>query len=185
MRATIVVVLAVLLTGCFAGCAAEVHQRSQDLQLAAVIQYSVEMKQYHGIVTDFIRTQKETELDAALQASLAMNADATGNVPIAKAMERVQAWKQKRADFAANMARFDSQFQERQNMAARIIRLGEKTSEVLNSYTWLETWLRGLVVREPEIAALTRTATDLLPAPTLAVPALGPAPEPATAAPSP
>jgi hypothetical protein len=133
-----------------AGCAPEVLQRSQQLQLAAMRQYRDEMVAYHAKASAQLLAEKRARLDEALEASLSQAADAEGRVALAAVMERVQKRAALEDEVRAGLARLDGEFLARQAALDRAIELGEETLDLVADYGRLAALVRGLFVREPE-----------------------------------
>ena len=153
-RAQAVIVLAVAVAVLAAGCSPAAVQRSQQLQLAAMVQYRSEMAAYHERVKAQFETDKQRELNEALEASLRQNADAKGHVPVATAMEKVKKRQAKETEFHANLARLDQQFAERQAAIGRAIDLAQQTLGIIQDYSRLGSLVRSLFVREAEASQI-------------------------------
>ena len=142
-----------------AGCAPEVLQRSQQMQLEVMRQYRDEMAAYHAKAGAQLLAEKRARLDEALEASLSQVADAEGRVALAAVMERVQKRAALEDEVRANLARLDGEFGQRQVAFNRAIELGEETLDLVAEYGRLAALVRGLFVREPEAErALTEYA---------------------------
>ena len=141
---------AVAAIGAAAGCAPEVLQRSQHLQLAAMRQYRDEMAAYHAKASAQLLAEKQSRLDEALEASLSQAADAGGRVALDAVMERVRKRAVLEDEVRANLARLDGQFLQRQAAFNRAIELGEETLDLVAEYGRLAALVRSLFVREPE-----------------------------------
>ncbi|MBM4018430.1 MAG: hypothetical protein FJ288_08920, partial [Planctomycetes bacterium] len=114
------------------GCAAPAAvQRSQRLQLDAMVQYQGEMAAYHEKVKTQLAADKRRELDAALAASLAQSAGADGRLDAAAAMEKVRKRLALEDEFRASLARLDGQFSQRQAAIGRAIELARGTLDLL------------------------------------------------------
>jgi hypothetical protein len=134
-----------------AGCGTPAAvERSQRLQLAAMVQYRDEMAAYHEKVKAQLAAEKRSQLDGALAASLAQSADAEGRVPAAAAAEKLAKRLALEDEFRANLARLDAQFSERQAAIGRAIELADRTLGVMTEYGRLAALLRSLFVREIE-----------------------------------
>lgn len=134
-----------------AGCSAPAAvERSQQLQLAAMIQYRDQMATYHEKAKAQLAAEKRAQLDAALAASLAQDADAEGRVPLSAATEKLAKRLALEDEFRANLARLDSEFNERQAAISRAIELAEDTLGLLAEYNRLASLLRSLFVKELE-----------------------------------
>ena len=151
---TAVVAIGVVLTALAGGCAPEAVERSQKLQLAAMVQYRDEMAAYHALVKTQLEADKQRELDTALEASLRQDADAEGHVPVATTMEKVQKRRAKEAEFQASLARLDQQFEERQVEIGRAIELAEQTLGLIQDYSRLGSLIRSLFVKEAEASQI-------------------------------
>jgi hypothetical protein len=136
--------------GAAAGCAPEVLQRSQQLQLAAMRQYRDEMAAYHAKASAQLLAEKRSRLDEAIEASLSQAADSEGRVALAAVMERVRKRAALEDEVRANLARLDGQFLQRQAAFGRAIELGEEALDLVAEYGRLAALVRGLFVREPE-----------------------------------
>ena len=145
---TVVVLAAV---AALAGCGTpEALQRSQRLQLEAMVQYRGEMAAYHEKVKVQLAADKRAELDAALAASLAQAADAEGRVPLAAAAEKVQKRLALEDEFRTNLAHLDAEFAQRQAAIGRAIELARDTIDLVADYSRLGALVRSLFVREIE-----------------------------------
>jgi hypothetical protein len=133
-----------------AGCAPQVLQRSQQIQLEAMRQYRDEMAAYHAKAGAQLLAEKRSRLDEAIEASLSQAADAEGRVALAAVMERVRKRAALEDEVRANLARLDDEFQARQAAFGRAIQLGEETLDLVAEYGRLAALLRSLFVREPE-----------------------------------
>lgn len=147
VAAALVVLVATLAAGCGAPAVVE---RSQQLQLAAMRQYSQEMAAYHEKVKAQLAKEKRGQLDAALAASLAQAADADGRVLVTAAVEKAARRTALEDEFRANLARLDGEFAQRQAAIGRAIELAEDTLGVLAEYGRLAAFVRNLFVREVE-----------------------------------
>ena len=142
---------ATLLVLAVAGCGTPpALERSQRLQLAAMVQYRDEMASYHGKVTAQLAEEKRAQLDAALAASLAQSADAEGQVAVATAIERFAKRVALEDEYRAALARLDEEFAQRQTAIGRAIELAEDTLDLVTEYGRLASLLRNLFVRETE-----------------------------------
>ena len=139
------------------GCATQVLEQSQRLQLAAMRQYRGEMAAYHEKVKAYMCAEKRDQLDAALAASLAQAADGQGRVPVSTAMEKVQKRDALQEEFQGNVARLDAEFAERQAAMDRAIDLAEETLDLVSAYDRLGVIVRSLFVREAEAEELVRS----------------------------
>jgi hypothetical protein len=146
-RSAVITLVALLAAGCGAPAAVE---RSQRLQLEAMVQYRDQMAAYHGKVATQLLADKLAELDQAHAASLAQAADADGRVPVAVALEKHQKRATLEATFRANLARLDEEFAQRQAAIGRAIDLAQDTLGLLADYSRLGELLRSLFVREVE-----------------------------------
>jgi hypothetical protein len=155
----IYILVAALLAGvAAAGCGTPAAiERSQQLQLAAMVQYRDEMAAYHEKVKAQLAADKRHELDLALAASLTQSADAEGRVTAAVAAEKVAKRLALEDEFRANLARLDSQFAERQAAIGRAIDLAHGTLDLLANYGRLGTLVRSLFVREAETQEIVKT----------------------------
>ena len=152
------IVMAALPAVLAAGCAApEPLLRSQQLQVAAMMQYRDEMAAYHGKVAAQLAAEKRNQLDAALAASLAQAADAEGRVPLPAAVEKLSKRLALEDEFRAGLARLDGEFAQRQEAIGRAIELGEETLQLMTEYGRLAALLRSLFVRELDAADLVQT----------------------------
>jgi multidrug efflux pump subunit AcrA (membrane-fusion protein) len=134
-----------------AGCTAPVAvERSQRLQLEAMVQYRDEMAAYHDKVKTQLAADKRTELDSALAASLAQSADGGGRVDVATALEKVRKRLDLEEQFRASLARLDGEFLERQAAIGRAIELARGTLDLLADYSRMGTLIRSLFTREVE-----------------------------------
>ena len=150
--------VAVLAAATAAGCGAPAAvQRSQELQLAAMVQYRDEMAAYHEKVKVQLADEKRRELDGALAASLAQAADAEGRVPLAAATEKVAKRLALEDEFRRNLARLDTQFAQRQADIGRAIDLARGTLDLLTQYGRLGSLVRSLFVRETETQDVVNT----------------------------
>ena len=150
--------LALLAAVAVAGCGAPAAvQRSQELQLAAMVQYRDEMAAYHEKVKAQLADEKRRELDGALAASLAQAADAEGRVPLAAATEKVAKRLGLEDEFRRNLARLDGQFAQRQADIGRAIDLARGTLDLLTQYGRLASLVRSLFVRETEAQDVVNT----------------------------
>ena len=150
--------LALLAAVAVAGCGAPAAvQRSQELQLAAMVQYRDEMAAYHEKVKAQLADEKRRELDGALAASLAQAADAEGRVPLAAATEKVAKRLGLEDEFRRNLARLDGQFAQRQADIGRAIGLARGTLDLLTQYGRLASLVRSLFVRETEAQDVVNT----------------------------
>jgi hypothetical protein len=141
-----------------AGCGAPaVVERSQRLQLDALVQYRDQMAAYHERVKDQLLAQKTAELDQAHAASLAQAADVQGNVSVTVALEKHRKRAALEAEFRTNLARLDREFQERQVAAGRAIQLAQGTLSLLTEYGRLGSVVRSLFVREIDGEQLVNT----------------------------
>jgi hypothetical protein len=148
MLAAALVAAAIL---CPAGCTVPAAvERSQRLQLEAVVQYRDEMAAYHEKVKARLAEDKRAELDAALAASLAQAADAEGRVGTAAALEKVRKRLELEDQFRASLAHLDGEFQQRQAAVDRAIDLARGTLDLLADYSRLGTLIRSLFTREVE-----------------------------------
>jgi hypothetical protein len=139
--------LALAVTGCGAPAALE---RSQQLQLAAMVQYRDEMAAYHEKVTAQLAEEKRAQLDAALAASLTQSADVEGRIDVATAVETLAKRIALEDEYRAALARLDSEFAQRQAAIGRAIELAEDTLDLVTEYGRLASLLRNLFVREAE-----------------------------------
>jgi len=143
--------LALAAVAALAGCGTpEALQRSQQLQLEAMVQYRGEMAAYHEKVKAQLAADKRAELDAALGASLAQAADAEGRIPLAVTAEKVQKRLALEDEFRANLARLDGEFAQRQAAIGRAIELARDTLDLVADYSRLGALVRSLFVREIE-----------------------------------
>jgi len=134
-----------------AGCGTpDAIQRSQRLQLDAMVQYRGEMAAYHEKVKDRLVADKRRELDAALAVSLAQAADPTGKVTVAAAVEKMNKRQSLEQEFLANVARLDGEFAQRQAAIDRAIELARGTLALINDYSRLGSAVKNLFVREVE-----------------------------------
>ena len=140
-------VLAALAAGCGTPPALE---RSQRLQLAAMVQYRDEMAAYHAKVAAQLAAEKRAQLDTALAASLAQSADADGRVAVAAAIEKAAKRLALEDAFRANLSRLDQEFAQRQAAIGRAIELAEDTLDLVAEYGRLASLLQNLFVREAE-----------------------------------
>ncbi len=142
---------ATLLALVAAGCGTPaVLQRSQRLQLAAMVQYRGEMAAYHEKVTAQLASEKRAQLDAAMAASLARSADAEGQVAVATAIETFAKRAALEDEYRAALARLDGEFAQRQAAIGRAIELAGDTLDLVAEYGRLASLLRSLFVREAE-----------------------------------
>jgi len=138
------------------GCAApDAIQRSQRLQLDAMVQYRAEMAAYHEKATARMVADKRHELDAAMAASLAQAADPAGKVSVVTAMAKVSRRQSLEQEFLANVTRLDGEFGQRQAAIDRAIELARGTLALINDYSRLGSAVKNLFVRDVE-------ANDLL-----------------------
>ena len=157
IRLSHVVLLAAtgLLALAAAGCGApDAIQRSQRLQLDAMVQYRTEMAAYHEKVKARLVDDKRRELDAALAATLKEAADAAGKVPVTIVADKVSKRQALEQDFLANVARLDGEFQQRQAAIDRAIELARGSLALINNYSQLGAAVRNLFVREVESTTL-------------------------------
>jgi hypothetical protein len=145
-----------------AGCGAPAAvERSQQLQLEAMVQYRDEMAAYHEKAKARLLADNRGELDTALAASLAQAADAEGRVPLAAAVEKVQKRLALEDEFRASLARLDGEFAQRQAAIGRAIELARDTLDLLADYSRLGTLVKSLFVREIEAqGAVTAYETE-------------------------
>jgi hypothetical protein len=147
----ITLVAAAACTGCSLPPALE---RSQQLQLDAMMQYRDEMASSHEKVRAQMLSEKLADLDAALAASMAQATNAQGQVPATVALAR----HEKRADlektYRANLDRLDAQFRMRQDNIDRAIQLGQATLRVLSDYNRFGSVVRSLFVRDVDTQQL-------------------------------
>lgn len=156
-RITLVLLAAVVLA-LAAGCGAPAAvQKSQELQLAAMVQYRDEMAAYHEKVKTQLAAEKHGQLDAALAASLAQAADADGRVPVAAALEKTAKRLALEEEFRTKLARLDGEFDQRQAAIGRAIDLARDTAALIAEYGRLAALVRSLFVRETEADALVNT----------------------------
>lgn len=142
---------AMLLVLAAAGCGTPpALERSQRLQLAAMVQYRDEMAAYHEKVTAQLAEEKRVQLDTALAASLAQSADAEGQVAVATAIEKFAKRVALEDAYHAALARLDGEFAQRQAAIRRAIELAEDTLDLVTEYGRLASLLRSLFVREAE-----------------------------------
>jgi hypothetical protein len=142
---------AVALSALAAGCnVPDAIQRSQRLQLDAMVQYRTEMAAYHEKVKTRLVADKRRELDVALAASLAQAADAAGKVPVAVVTEKVSKRQSLEQEFLANVARLDGEFAQRQAAIDRAIDLAKGSLALINNYSQLGAAVKNLFVREVE-----------------------------------
>jgi hypothetical protein len=153
-RVLALALLAAMAAGCGAPAAVE---RSQQLQLAAMVQYRDEMAAYHEKVKAQLAAEKRRELDGALAASLAQSADAEGRVAAAAAVEKVAKRLALEDEFRGNLARLDGQFAQRQAAIGRAIDLARGTLDLLAEYGRLAALVRSLFVREVEAQEIVNT----------------------------
>jgi hypothetical protein len=138
-----------------AGCGTpDALQRSQRLQLDAMVQYRTEMAAYHEKVKTRLVADKRRELDAALTASLTQAADAAGKVAVTVVADKVGKRQSLEQEFLANLARLDGEFQQRQAAIDRAIDLARGSLALINNYSQLGTAVRNLFVREVESTTL-------------------------------
>jgi hypothetical protein len=138
-----------------AGCGAPAAmERSQRLQLDAMVQYRDQMALYHQKVRSQLLAQKTAELDQAHAASLAQVADADGKVPVAVALEKYRKRAELEATFQTNVARLDREFGERQEAIGRAIDLAQGTLGLLADYSRLGSVVRSLFVKDIETKEL-------------------------------
>jgi len=149
-----VMLTAIAAGGCGAPAAVE---RSQRLQLAAMVQYRDEMAAYHGKVKAQLAGEKRSQLDAALAASLAQSADAEGRVSVAAAQEKVAKRLALEDEFRAEVGRLDREFAQRQEAIGRAIELARDTIDLLAEYGRLAALVRSLFVREVEAGEIVHT----------------------------
>lgn len=152
-RFTKTLVSAVLLAtvATVAGCGTPAAlERSQKLQLDAMVQYRDQMASYHEKVKGQLLADKQRELDTALAASLAQSADAEGRVPVATALEKARKRTALEEAFRGNLARLDGEFGQRQVAIGRAIDLAQGTLGLISDYSRLGALLRSLFVREIE-----------------------------------
>jgi len=135
---------------CVAGCAPQVLEQCQRLQLTAMRQYRDEMATYHAKASAQLLAEKRSRLDEAIEASLSQAADSEGRVALAAVMERVRKRAALEDEVRANLARLDGQFLLRQAAFGRAIELGEEALDLVAEYGRLAALVRGLFVREPE-----------------------------------
>jgi hypothetical protein len=147
----------VLAQGCTAPAAME---RSQQLQLDAMVQYRDQMALYHQKVRNQLLAQKTAELDQAHAASLAQAADAEGKVTVAVALEKERKRAALEATFQTNLARLDREFNERQVAIDRAIQLGQGSLQLLTDYSRLGSVVRSLFVKDIETKELVDTYTS-------------------------
>ena len=141
-----------------AGCGTPAAlERSEQLQLAAMVQYRDEMAAYHEKIKVQLAADKREELDTALAASLAQAADAEGHVPVVAALEKVQKRLALEDQFRANLARLDGEFAQRQAAIGRAIDLAQSTLGLIGDYSRLGSLVRSLFVREIETKQLVTT----------------------------
>jgi len=134
-----------------AGCGAPAAlERSQKLQLAAMVQYRHEMAAYHEKVRAQLAEEKRAQLDAALSASLVQSADAEGRIDVATAIETFTKRLALEDEYRAALARLDAQFAQRQAAIGRAIELAQDTLDLVTEYGRLASLLRSLFVREVE-----------------------------------
>jgi transcription initiation factor TFIIIB Brf1 subunit/transcription initiation factor TFIIB len=146
--------LGLILVAIAGGCAPEAVERSQKLQLAAMIQYRNEMAAYHEQMKTQLEEDKQREFDKALEASLRQGADAEGHVAVATAMEKIQKRHAKEAEFQVSLARLDRQFEERQAEIGRAIELAQETLGLIQDYSRLGSLIRSLFVKEAEASQI-------------------------------
>jgi hypothetical protein len=143
------------------GCSAPpALERSQQLQLDAIVQYRDQMALYHQKVRGQLLVQKTAELDQAHAASLAQAADAEGKVPVTVALEKHRKRAELEATFQANLARLDREFNERQVAIDRAIQLGQGSLDLLTNYNRLGSVVRSLFVKDIEAKELVDTYTS-------------------------
>lgn len=148
---------AMALTG---GCAPAAIERSQRLQVAAMVQYRDEMAAYHEKTRSRFLTDKQRELDAALEASLHQSADGDSRVTVAVAMEKLQKRERLEQTFRENLRGLDDQFAQRRAAISRAIELGRATLGLLEDYSRLGALVRSLFVREIEADQLVGSYGD-------------------------
>ena len=136
------------------GCAPAAIERSQRLQVAAMVQYRDEMVAYHEQMRSRLLADKQRELGAALEASLRQSADGDGRVTVAVAMEKLQKREQLEQTFRENLEGLDGQFAQRQAAIGRAIELGRATLGLIEDYSRLGILVRSLFVREVEAKEL-------------------------------
>ena len=132
------------------GCAPQVLERCQRLQLAAMRQYRDEMAAYHAKASVQLLAEKRARLDVAVEVSLSQAADAEGRVPLATVMEKVRKRATLEDEVRANLAHLNAEFGQRQAAFSRAIELGEEALDLVAEYGRLAALVRSLFVREPE-----------------------------------
>lgn len=123
-------------------------ERSQRLQLTAMVQYRDQMASYHEKMKALLMAEKRSQLDTALSASLAQSADGEGRVALSTIAEKVAKRLALEDDFRASLARLDGEFDQRQAAVGRAIDLANDTLDLLADYNRLSASLRNLFVRE-------------------------------------
>jgi hypothetical protein len=134
--ASLVMVLCLALQACLlTGCnAPDALKSSQALQLAGFQQYVGEMDNYHAQVLSQMLRDKGEEVRIARDFSIKLATDPNGNIPAAVAIEKADKANALLEEFRGNLAGLNAQFQQRQELARRVIKLGERSLGVLTTY---------------------------------------------------
>ncbi len=154
-----------------AGCANPAIEQAERLQLAGLEQYRAEMQTYHTKSLATIRALNLEKLDAAFTDSVRLAAvpppdpaaeGAEPMVPLSAVFEKVAKVAALRADLEIKLTTLDTQFAERDALAARLIRIGQGKLDLITAYTRLAAAWRALWTREPEFADLSADARKVL-----------------------
>ena len=135
----LVMCLVLVLPGC---SQSQALMRSQEMQIAGLRQYKAEMGEYHLLLMDRMRSDKEREINQAFMLSLEQSADDAGKVTLSIVAEKVDKVQALRDEMDIELIRFDGEFQQRQALADRTIKVGEATLSVMEEYGALWNLLR-------------------------------------------